>query len=285
MPQMLTILEVVQRSATFLESKGVPNARLDAEWLIASALGLDRMKLYMQFDRPLAEDQLAVMRSKVARRAKREPLQYILGTTPFHELNLKIDHRALIPRPETEQLVEWIMGDFEDNAGAYRILDLGTGSGAIALGLAFHLPRAQIVAVDRSADALELAQENAFHCGMQSRVVFRESDWFEKIHESDFDLIVANPPYLTKEELASSEPEVREFEPRATLVASDDGLEDLELIVRGAFDRLKPGGRLWLETGIGHRDRLLELCKQCGYRSAEGLDDWSERPRFARATR
>lgn len=281
MAEILTALEVVRRSATFLEGKGIENARLNAEWLIAAALGLNRMKLYLQFDRPLTERELADMRGKVARRAKREPLQYILGETPFHEISLKVDRRALIPRPETEQLVELALGSFADNGGAYRILDLGTGTGAIALALAFALPRAEIFACDRSAEALELAKENGLVCGLQNRVAFFQSDWFSEVPpEAAWDLIVSNPPYLTEAEIESSEPEVRNFEPRAALVAGADGLDDLRAIVDGALPRLKPGGWLWLETGIAHREPLAERMRAAGYVDVNGVDDWSGRPRF-----
>ncbi|EDY82194.1 methyltransferase, HemK family [Verrucomicrobiia bacterium DG1235] len=286
MPEMLTVLDVIQRSSSFLEAKGVESARLNAEWLIASALGIDRMKLYMQFDRPLKEAELADMRSMVARRAKREPLQYIIGSAPFHELDLKVDARALIPRPETEQLVELVLGSLGENDAPYRIIDLGTGSGAIALALAFALPRAEIFAVDASREALELAQENALRCGLQNRVNFVLSDWFSDFDpEGEFDLIVSNPPYLTQEELESAEPEVREHEPVGALVADREGLSDLETILQGAFGRLKPGGMLWLETGIGHRAELLALCENAGYAESLGIDDWSGRARFVKSVK
>lgn len=286
MSEPLTVLDVIQRSSTFLQGKGVESPRLNAEWLIASALGMDRMKLYMQFDRPLKEAELADMRSKVARRAKREPLQYILGTTPFHELELKVDRRALIPRPETEQLAELAIDSLGENDGAYRIVDLGTGSGAIALALAFALPRAKLFAVDASLEALELAQENALGCGLQNRVEFVLSDWFSDFGpEGDFDLIVSNPPYLTEEEMRTAEPEVKDFEPRTALFAEKAGLSDLETIVRDAQGRLKKGGILWLETGVAHRGPLIELCEKLGYASSRGIDDWSGRPRFVTATK
>lgn len=286
MAEMLSVLDVIQRSTSFLEGKGVESARLNAEWLIAAALGIDRMKLYMQFDRPLSQDELADMRSKVARRGKREPLQYVIGTTPFHELQLKVDRRALIPRPETEQLVELAIESVGPSDGAYRILDLGTGTGAIALALAFALPRAEVVAVDESEAALELARENALFCGLQNRVSFERSDWFAEIDASrKFDLIVSNPPYLTDAELESAEPEVRDHEPTSALVASNEGLDDLLRILEQGHSRLEDGGTLWLETGIAHRERLLSFCSEVGYAKAEGRDDWSGRPRFIQAVR
>jgi release factor glutamine methyltransferase len=284
MGDSLTVLDVVQKSADFLEKKGVESPRLNAEWLIAHAMGVDRMALYLQFDRPLTGEELDVMRGSVARRGKREPLQYILGQAQFHELTLKCDSRALIPRPETEQLVERILNDGLEIDEEYRILDLGTGTGAIALALAMKLPTSRIVAIDASDDALELARENALLCGLQTRVDFRRSDWFDEIEkEASFDIIVSNPPYLTREELESSESEVQDFEPSEALVAEDEGMADLRDIIRGAYSRLVEGGVLWLETGIEQRDKLLATCQKSGYSESEGFDDWSERPRFIRA--
>ncbi len=286
MPEALTALDVVQRSAVFLESKGVENSRLNAEWLIAAALGLDRMRLYLQFDRPLTEAELATMRGYVARRAKREPLQYILGTVPFHEIVLKVDRRALIPRPETEQLVELVANGVAANDLPLQALDLGTGTGAIALALAFAWPRSSIVAVDRSEEALALAGENAFFCGLHNRVEFRVSDWFSAIGpDESFDVIVSNPPYLTDEEIGTAQPEVRDFEPIGALVAPELGLADLRTILAESFARLRDGGSVWLETGVAHREPLLGLAAQIGYRSYAGFDDWSGRPRFVRAVK
>jgi len=286
MASMLTILEVVQRSAAYLSGKGVENARLNAEWLIAAALGVNRMRLYMQFDRPLGEAELSGMRGLVARRGKREPLQYILGTAPFHELTLKVDKRALIPRPETEQLVGRVVDFIKDASSPLRVLDLGTGSGAIALALAYALPQAELVAIDRSEEALALAAENAVACGLQDRVEFRRSDWFSAIETDErFDLIVSNPPYLSKEEVDTAEPEVAMHEPLSALLAGEAGLADLHRILEGSCSRLCPGGRIWLETGVDHHASLLQRCSDLGFSSAEGLEDWSGRPRFVRAMR
>ncbi len=284
MVEALTVLDVVRKSADFLERKQVENPRLNAEWLIAHVLGMGRMQLYLQFDRPLQEPELERMRDCVARRGKREPLQYIIGQTQFHNLTIKCDHRALIPRPETEQLIEQIIDLGPEIDEEIRILDLGTGSGAIALALAMHFPRSQVVAVDESIKALDLAKENALHCGLQNRVQFAQSDWFEKLGESGlFDLIVANPPYLTAEELSDAESEVKDFEPFNALVADNAGLEDLLVIIERAFEYLKDKGMLWLETGIEQHSDLLEACNKVGYGESEGINDWSGRPRFIRA--
>ncbi len=278
------MLDVVRKSTDFLDKKGVESPRLNAEWLIAHALGLGRMDLYLQFDRPLIGEELEQMRALVARRGKREPLQYIQGQAQFHDLMLKCDTRALIPRPETEQLVEFVKDSGLEIDQNLRILDLGTGTGAIALALAMNFPRARIVATDASQNALDLASENALLCGLQNRVEFRLSNWFGSLGgEKRFDLIVSNPPYLTDEEFAEAESEVKDFEPESALVANDEGMADLRVIISGSYPLLEKSGTLWLETGIAQREALLGSCREVGYADSEGLDDWSGRPRFIRA--
>ncbi|MBT3482387.1 MAG: peptide chain release factor N(5)-glutamine methyltransferase [Opitutales bacterium] len=284
MAEELTVLDVVRKSTDFLDKKGVESPRLNAEWLIAHALGLGRMDLYLQFDRPLIGEELEQMRALVARRGKREPLQYIQGQAQFHDLMLKCDTRALIPRPETEQLVEFVKDSGLEIDQNLRILDLGTGTGAIALALAMNFPRARIVATDASQNALDLASENALLCGLQNRVEFRLSNWFGSLGgEKRFDLIVSNPPYLTDEEFAEAESEVKDFEPESALVANDEGMADLRVIISGSYPLLEKSGTLWLETGIAQREALLGSCREVGYADSEGLDDWSGRPRFIRA--
>ena len=284
MAEELTVLDVVRKSTDFLDKKGVESPRLNAEWLIAHALGLGRMDLYLQFDRPLIGEELEQMRALVARRGKREPLQYIQGQAQFHDLMLKCDTRALIPRPETEQLVEFVKDSGLEIDQNLRILDLGTGTGAIALALAMNFPRARIVATDASQNALDLASENALLCGLQNRVELRLSNWFGSLGgEEGFDLIVSNPPYLTDEEFAEAESEVKDFEPESALVANDEGMADLRVIISGSYPLLGKSGTLWLETGIAQREALLDSCREAGYAESEGLDDWSGRPRFIRA--
>lgn len=273
---MLSLLQVLDRTTDYFGQRGVPSPRLQAELLIAHALGCRRLDLFLRFDQPMTEDLLERLRPFVRRRAAREPLQFILGTTPFHELKLKTDRRALIPRPETEELVEHVL---KRAPAATRVLDLGTGTGALALALAKALPGAAVTAVDQSPEALALARENAVANALAERVRFVQSDWFSHV-EGLFDLIVSNPPYLTREEWESAEPEVREHEPYAALVADNGGLADLEHIVRAARAHLSPGGMLALETGIAHRATLAQLADTCGYARSEGLPDLSGRDRF-----
>jgi release factor glutamine methyltransferase len=276
---MLTIREIKQRTETFFESKGVPNARLDTDTLIAHSLGIKRLELYLDLDRPLTDAQLDALRPLVKRRADREPLQYIVGTVDFCDMELKVDPRALIPRYETEELVEIVTDALSGNPNA--ILDLGTGSGALAFALANKYPEATVDAIDMSAGALSLAKENAQSLGLEQRVTFHQGSWFSPLGlgEQRYDLIVSNPPYLTEEEMATAEPEVVGHEPHNALVSGSDGLDDLRLIFKDAAEFLKPGGLLALETGIAQTEALDALATEAGLQG-ESLEDLSGRPRF-----
>lgn len=276
---MITLLDVIQKSADFLSGKGVEGARLNAEHLVGHALGLKRMQLYLQFERVLTEPELEKIRPLVRRRGQREPLQYIMGETEFDGLKLKVDRRALIPRPETEYLVELIVARVPTPPAS--ILDLGTGTGALALALAVRYPEATVTAVDASADALALAAENAAATGLASRVTLLQSDWFQALPAVQrFDLIVSNPPYLTAAETAETAPEVREFEPHSALTAPDEGLADLRTILAAAQDRLHPGGALALETGIAQHSVLQTLAAEAGWSTSESIKDLTGRDRY-----
>ncbi len=281
---MLTILDIIQKTADFFASKGVESPRLNAETLVGHALGLKRMQLYLQFERPLTEAELDRIRPFVKRRARREPLQHILGTVEWAGLTLKCDRRALIPRPETEYLVELIQTRM--TAAPSAILDLGTGTGALACALATLYPAAVVTAVDLSDDALALAAENVAALQLGERVRLVRSDWFAALPpDATFDLIVANPPYLAEEETAASEPEVREFEPLSALTAPEAGLADLRRIVEGAAARLRPDGWLALETGIAHHAALLAMLPGAGLGAGESVADLTGRDRFVFARR
>ncbi len=277
---MLTVLEILKKTTGFFEKCGVESPRLNAELLVGHALGLKRMQLYLQFERLLTEPELEKIRPLVKRRGSREPLQYILGSTEFASLTLKVDRRALIPRPETEFLIE-LIGEKLGEAPK-RILNLGVGSGAIALALAKKYPEARVLGVDRSREALTLAQENAVGLDLANRIVFKESDWFASLAPEDghFELIVSNPPYLSNEEVNETQPEVRNFEPRMALCAGDSGLADLAKIIQQAPIWLAPSGQLVLETGIAQHSRLAGLAQGAGFQHVQSLRDLTGRDRF-----
>jgi release factor glutamine methyltransferase len=275
---METLLDTLRKAEAFLGRKGLARPKLEAEHLFAGVLGLRRLDLYLQFERLLQAPELERLRAATVRRGEREPLQHILGTAPFRDLILKSDRRALIPRPETEELVDLALGLFPADQ-AVRALDLGTGSGAIALALAQERPAWTVEALDASEDALALARENAAALGLADRVAFARSDWFGAVTDA-YDLIVANPPYLTDAEVAEAEPEVRLHDPLAALVAPDDGLADLRRILTDTLKFLRPGGWVVLETGIEQHAALADITRAAGLAEGQGRPDLSGRPRF-----
>jgi release factor glutamine methyltransferase len=231
--------------------------RLDAEHLLAHALGTTRLDLYLQYDRPLTPEELSDFKPLLLRRAGREPLQHIVGRVGFRELDLAVDRRALIPRPETEVLVEVVLEAVRGREGL-RALDVGTGSGCIALSLHREGSFDRIVASDVSPDALELARRNAASCGAE--LDLREGSLYAPIEAHErFDVIVSNPPYIAEPERAGLEPEVRDFDPETALFAGPDGLDVLRPLIAGAGEHLVPGGVLAVEIGAGQAEVVSEL--------------------------
>jgi release factor glutamine methyltransferase len=281
---VLALLDIIKKTTGFLEAKGVENPRLNAELLIGRALGLPRMQLYLQFERLLTEPELESIRPLVKRRSQREPLQYILGETEFFHLRLKVDRRALIPRPETEQLCELITQRLA--AAPATILDLGTGGGAIALALATFYSQALVTALDVSEEALALARENAAALGLEGRTRLLRSDWFAALEaDARFDLIVANPPYLSESETAATLPEVRGHEPPGALSPGGKGTEALMAIIANALPFLSEAGMLALETGIDQHASLREAAAAAGFSRVESVPDLTGRDRFLLAWR
>lgn len=277
---MISLLEVLNRTRAFFSKHEIAQAKLDAELILAHVLGCRRLDLYLQFERPLTEDELERIRPLVRRRSRREPLQYILGAVEFYGLSLACDPRALIPRPETEELVDRLVTRGKE-AGRIpaRILDLGTGTGAIALSLAAAYPQSKVVATDESADALDLARENAARNEMAERIEFVHTSWLSGMEER-FDLIVSNPPYLARSELGELAPEVKDHEPVGALVSGDSGREDLEHLISHAKEHLDPGGMLALETGPDQHEALKQRSLEEGYAAFESEKDLSGRDRF-----
>jgi release factor glutamine methyltransferase len=255
-----TTLKVLTWTKGYLAEKGVENARLEAEWLLCEALGLDRVGLYLNFDKPLTDAELGTFRAMVGRRAKREPLQYILGSQEFHGLDFVVTPDVLIPRHDTEVLVDEALRRAQPDAA---ILDIGLGSGCIAISLATALPGATVCGVEQSPGALAIARDNAARLGASLEMV--EGSLFEPLGERRFDLIVSNPPYIPTADLATLEPEVREHEPLGALDGGADGLAFYRAIVPASRDHLNPGGWLLVEIGIKQGPAVRELFAAQGF--------------------
>jgi release factor glutamine methyltransferase len=256
-----TLGEVLRLSTAHLERHGSPTARLDAELLLGHALGLGRVELYTGFERPLSEAELSDCRELIARRAKREPVAYILGRWGFRGLDLDVDPRVLVPRPETELVVDRCLA-LLDGVAEPDVLDLGTGSGAIALALASELPEARVSGCDVSGDALDVARANGERLGIG--VEWIRSDLFSGVVGRRFSLVVSNPPYVAEAEVAGLDPEVRDWEPRGATVAGTTGLEVIERIAAEARVALDPGGALVLEIGAGQAGTVAALLEGAG---------------------
>lgn len=276
---MQSVLEILQKCSGYFASKGIENPKFDAETLLAHSLGCRRLELFLRFEEPLPEAKLAPFRELVKRRAKREPLQHILGFVDFFGLRLKCDSRALVPRNETEELCEIATEKLRpDRSAPLDILDLGTGSGAIALAMSSAYPNAAVDAAELSDAAISLASENAQSLGLKINII--KSDWFENIGKS-YDMILANPPYLTDGEVAQAQPEVRDFDPPSALASPDEGLRDLRAILSQSAAHLKDGGVIACECGLGQPEILSrEAVEKFGFASAETLPDLSKRTRF-----
>jgi release factor glutamine methyltransferase len=272
----MIVLEVLQSTTAYFKKRGIENPRLNAEHLIAHALRRTRMKLYLEFERTLGEAELAPLRELVRRRGEGEPLQHLLGTVEFRGETFLCDKRALVPRPETEQLVELVESRIENRES--RIVDVGTGSGVIALSLARKFPEAQIFAVDISEDALALTRENAVRLGLSGRVRLRKSHLLENLDER-FDLIVANLPYIATQDRHSLSREVL-HDPEVALFAGPRGDELVRDLIEQAPTRLRPGGVLALEIGLGQSEALLLALAEKNYRDICSKNDYSGVIRF-----
>ncbi len=233
---MPTLIEVLRLSTTFLAQRGSESARLDAELLTAHSLGLRRLDLYLQYDRPLREEELEPIRALLRRRAAGEPVAYLVGEREFYGRPFRVTPAVLIPRPDTETLVEAAV-----KRGGRRIADAGTGSGCIAVTMACELPEAEVVATDTSADALEVARDNAQRLGVADRVTFLQGEWLQPLRDhAPFDMLLSNPPYVTEAELPELAEDVRNYEPHAALVAGDGGMAAYRALLRDVASLLAP---------------------------------------------
>ena len=272
----MTVLEVLQATTAYFKKHNVENPRLNAEHLLAHVLGRKRIELYLEFESVLTESELAPLRNLVKRRSEGEPLQHLLGTTEFCGLTFLCDKRAMVPRPETEELVELVESKIENRE--LRIVDVGTGSGVIALTLAVKFPEAEILAVDISDDALALAQDNAAKVKLADRVRFLKSNLLENV-DGTFDLVVANLPYISTQDHDTLSREVL-HDPAVALFANARGDELVRELIAQAPSQLRPGGMLALEIGIGQSEALLSALAEKNYRDISFKNDYSGVKRF-----
>jgi release factor glutamine methyltransferase len=270
----MTSREVLSAATEELERAGCDSPRVDAEWLLAHVLGLSRTELAADGKHPLSPDDEQQFRELVARRARREPLAYVLGEWDFRRLTLQIDSRVLVPRPETETVVERCLALIADLVEP-RVLDIGVGSGAIALAIAHEHPGSRVVGTDSSPDALAVAKENRSRTGLADRVELVHGALFAGL-DGSFDLVVSNPPYVEVDELDGLEPEVAVHEPREALLASGA----TEAIAAEARSRLVPGAALVLETADGKAPSVAALLRRLGYEHISIGHDLNGRERY-----
>jgi release factor glutamine methyltransferase len=272
----MTVLEVLQSSTEYFKKRGIENPRLNAEHLLASILKRKRIELYLEFERPLTEAELAPLRELVRRRGQGEPLQHLLGTVEFAGQIFVCDKRALVPRPETEQLMELLYSRIENRES--RIVDVGTGSGVIALSLAAKFPDAKVTATDVSDEALALARENAERLGLAGRVEFLRGDLLISISHV-YDLIVANLPYVAEADRGTLSREVL-HDPEIALFGGERGDEIVRKLIEAAPSHLAPGGLLALEVGVGQADDLVALMAEKKYHDIKTERDYAGVIRF-----
>lgn len=254
--------------------KAIENPKLEAKLLLSSVLNIKHGELSLHYNDTVSQEDIYAFLNLVSRREKNEPIQHIFGEVEFHNVRIKSDSRALIPRPETEYLIEIICKTVKN---PQKILDLGTGSGAIAISLGKYFENSEVLAVDISDKSLELAQENiTLNCAQNVKLI--KSNWFENVNEK-FDIIVANPPYLTENDWQTAQPEVKNFDPFTALVADDYGMSDLKKIIKQAPDFFETNGVMYLETGCNQHTFLTKFAKDY-FKTVESVKDLQKRDRF-----
>ena len=275
MAETWTVLSILEWTADYFRGQEIDTARLDAELLLTRVLGLDRVGLYLHYDRPLVKEELAAYRALVKRRAGREPVAYILGETEFWSLPFAISPEVLIPRGDTEILVEEALKAIN---GSCHVLDIGLGSGAIAIAIAHEKPNARVSGIDISPAAVAMAEENARRNGVSERTDFVVGDLAE-LSGGAYDLIVSNPPYIPHGDLDGLMPDVRKFEPITALDGGTDGLDAYRAITRQAPSRLVAGGRLLVEIGINQDEDVRRLFTDAGFTDIQTRNDYAGIPR------
>ena len=274
----MTVLEVLQSTTGYFRKRNIDSPRLNAEHLLAHVMGRKRIDLYLEFERRLPESELTPLRELVKRRGAGEPLQHLLGTVEFCGRIFRCDKRALVPRPETEQLVELLISRFKSEIASSRMVDVGTGSGVIALTLAAEFPKAEVIGADISEDALMLARENAERLDLADRVRFLRSNLLKSV-QPGFDLIVANLPYVSTEDRENLSREVL-HDPEVALFAGARGDELVLQLIAQTPSWLRPGGMLAMEIGIGQSKALVAALAEKNYRDISTEKDYSGVIRF-----
>jgi release factor glutamine methyltransferase len=275
-----TIIKLLQWATSYFKTHNIDSPRATGEILLAHALKCDRIALYVNFEQPLVDDELQAFKSLVQRRIQREPVAYILGVKEFWSLDLEVTRDVLIPRPETECLVEAALEHLSRHASSqsWRILDLGTGSGAIIIALAVQEPRHCYFASDRSLQAVRLAHRNAQRYSSGARIHYFNADWLTALNpkRSAFNMIVSNPPYIPSGLIKGLQPEIHCFEPMSALDGSNDGLKGFKEIIGAAHRHLEPDGVLLLEIGHDQRDEVYRLADASGhYKKFRCTNDYS----------
>ena len=274
-----TIRDVLNWTRGYFEAAGIVQPRLEAEILLAHTLDVERLNLYISPDQPLSSDERSRYRTIVKRRREGTPLQHLIGEVPFFGLRFRVSRDALIPRPETEELLDHIL-TLVPRERDIACLDLGTGTGVIAVCLARYFPRATVTALDCSDRALELARANAALNGVEDRIAFVESHWFDGV-EGRYDLIASNPPYVAEEEMTALPAEVREHEPRVALDGGPGGLREIASLIETAPEHMKPDGLLFLEIGQGHGPEVSGRLTSRGYADVRLEADLAGKERYA----
>lgn len=272
---MITVLEAIRLSTEYLDKKKIDSPRINAELLLAHIIGCKRLDLYLAFDRPLTEPELNIYRGLIKRRASYEPLQYIIGTVEFYGLVFKVTSSVLIPRPETELLVENIIKELSDKE-QLNILEIGCGSGNITISLAYHLKQAQIITTDISDAALNLAKENSQKLGVAERISFIRHNILtdDLLRFSMFDLVVSNPPYVSLQSYSSLQKEILDFEPRLAVTDESDGLTFYRIISEKVSGNIKKGGKLFFEISHGQCDDVKSIMTKNNFSKIEVIKDY-----------
>ena len=273
---MITVLEVIKLSTEYLQKKGVEAPRANAEILLAEILKCKRLELYLSFDKPLAENEVQIYREAIRKRGLRIPLQYIVGNVEFYGLKLIVNENVLIPRPETELLVEKIINE-SDKSASLKILDIGVGSGNISLSILKNLPNTNVVAIDISESALEVAKQNAELNSLQDRIELKHFDIMKDDLNSlgKFDLIVSNPPYVSVNDFESLEPELKVHEPRIALTDNSNGISFYKSIIEASDQILNRPGKIYFELGMGQSMEVKNLFDQKGFSNITITKDYS----------